>query len=404
MTSGPGVEDGEPDDDEVLRRTERWFLHRGLPHLIEGYRASEDVFTRSVGVLTFIAVVEVVNTVRLDWRWWQNALALLGGLALLLGLYVGVNLLRGRAPLQRPNDVGPVELGLFVLLPALVALAFGEPGTAALTALVNLLWLGLVYLVTSYGLIPMTRWALGRTVEGVASVLGLVGRALPLLFALTILAFVNTEAWQVASALPGSLFAVTIAMFVLVGLLFLGTRLPAEVRRLDEEVADGGVARACVGTPMEQVATGWDRGASSVVSAVSRRDLTRRQRANVYLVVLFAQAVQAVLVTVAVFAFFTVFGTVAVRPVVIEAWLGDIPVDPVLTFGLFGHDLQVTSALLQVSGLVAVIAGFSFTVSMVTDATYREDFLDEVVGQVRQALGVRAAYLALRGSEADRPV
>src|SRR5690606_16359986 len=119
------------------------------------------------------------------------------------------------------------------------------------------------------------------------------------------------------------------------------------------------------------------------------------------LVVLFAQAVQAVLVTVAVFAFFTVFGTVAIRPEVIDAWLGDIPVDPVVTFALFDHELQVTTALLHVSGFVAVIAGFSFTVSMVTDATYREDFLDEVVGQVRQALGVRAAYLALH-EEAGR--
>ncbi|CAN5761941.1 hypothetical protein BH24ACT4_BH24ACT4_02630 [soil metagenome] len=33
---------------------------------------------------------------------------------------------------------------------------------------------------------------------------------------------------------------------------------------------------------------------------------------------------------------------------------------------------------------------------MVSDATYRQEFFADVVGQVRQALGVRAVYLALR--------
>lgn len=389
--SGPGGGDAD-----LLRATERWFLHRGLPHLIEGYRASEDVFTRSVGVLLFIALVEVGNAVRLEWRWWQNSLALLGAAALLVGLFVVVNLVRERPPFQRPDDVGPVELGLFVVLPALVALAFGEPGSALVTAGANLLLLLVVYLVTSYGLLPMTRWALGRTIGALSTVAALVGRALPLLFALTILVFVNTEAWQVATALPGSLFALTGAMFVVVGLLFLLTRLPAEVRRLDDELGDGGLVGACEGTPMEDHVRGLAEGGRPALA--EQHELSRRQRVNVYLVFLFAQAVQAVLVTAAVFAFFTAFGLVAIRPAVIEAWLGDIPFDVLVSFDLLGHELVLTSALLHVAGFVAFVAGFSFTVSMVTDAAYREEFFDEVVGQVRQALAVRTVYLALRAA------
>lgn len=384
------------DGGELLRQTERWFLHRGLPHLIEGYRASEDVFTRSVGVLLLIALAEVVNAVRLEWRWWQNALALLGGAGLLVGSYVVVNLVRDRRAFQRPDDVGPIELGLFVTLPALVALAFGEPGSAAVTAAANLVLLLVVYLVTSYGLVPMTRWALGRTAGALGAVADLVGRALPLLFALTILVFVNTEAWQVAAALPGPLFALTGAMFVVVGLLFLLTRLPTEMRRLDDELGDGGLGAACAGTPMEGVATRMSAGRVDGVVAPAP-DLTRRQRLNVYLVFLFAQGVQVALVSVAVFAFFTAFGLIAIRPVVIDAWLGDIPREVLVSASVFGHRVEMTTALLHVSGFVAFVAGFSFTVSMVTDSSYREEFFDEVVGQVRQALGVRTVYLALRG-------
>lgn len=377
-------------DDELLRATERWFLRRGLPHLIEGYRASEDVFTRSVGVLLAIGLLEVVNAVRLEWRWWQNLLALIGGAALLVGLYVGVNLLRGRTPGQQPDDVGPVELALFVVLPALVPLAFGEPGVAALTALSNLVFLALVYVVTSYGLVPMTRWALGRTISALETIADLIGRALPLLFALTILVFVNTEAWQVAAALPGPLFALTGAMFVTVGLFFLLTRLPGEVRRLDDELGEGGLVHACAGTPVADAAERVELDARAV-------DLTGRQKLNVYLVFLFAQAVQAALVTAAVFAFFTLFGLVAIRPVVVEGWLGDdIPTEVLASWSLFGHDVAVTTALLHVSGFVAFVAGFSFTVSLVTDSGYREEFFDEVVGQVRQALAVRTVYVALR--------
>lgn len=388
-------------DGEVLRATERWFLRRGLPHLIEGYRATEDVFTRSVGVLLLIALVEVVNAVKLEWRWWQNCLALVGGAALLVGLFVVANVTRGRAPFQRPDDVGPVELALFVLLPAVVPLVFGQPGSAAATAVVNLVLLLLVYGVTSYGLVPMTRWALGRTVGALSTVADLVGRALPLLFALTILVFVNTEAWQVATALPGSLFFVTAAMFVVVGLLFLLTRLPAEVRRLDDELGDGGLVDACEGTPMEELVKRLTAEGRPRIEPST--ELTRRQRVNVYLVFLFAQAVQAVLVTAAVFLFFTAFGLVAIRPVVIESWLGDIPFDVLAEVQLFGHELVLTTGLLHVAGFVAFVAGFSFTVSMVTDSAYRDEFFDEVVGHVRQALAVRTAYLALRAEVTPAP-
>lgn len=278
-----------------------------------------------------------------------------------------------------------------MLLPAVVALVFGQPGSALLTVLANLIVLGLVYVVAGYGLVPMTRWAIGQTFTALGTISGLVGRALPLLFALTILTFVNTEAWQVAAALPVPLFAVTAALFVVVGLLSLVTRLPREVARIDGELDAEGVVDACRGTPLEATT-----GAGEGITGAAAPPLGRRQRLNVYLVFQFAQAVQAALVTVVVFVFFTGFGLVAVRPEVVAAWLGDaVDYDVVAALHLFGHRLEVTTALLHVSAFVACIAGFSFTISLVTDAGYREEFLAGIAGEVRQALGVRAVYLRL---------
>ena len=43
---------------------------------------------------------------------------------------------------------------------------------------------------------------------------------------------------------------------------------------------------------------------------------------------------------------------------------------------------------------VAAFAGLQFTLSALTDATYREEFFERAVRGVRQALAVRALYLA----------
>jgi hypothetical protein len=56
----------------------------------------------------------------------------------------------------------------------------------------------------------------------------------------------------------------------------------------------------------------------------------------------------------------------------------------------------LSRALLNVSVFLAVFAGFYFTVYAVIDPTYREQFFDEIVEEVRQAVGVRSAYLAVR--------
>ncbi|MCW2605178.1 MAG: hypothetical protein JWN61_3313, partial [Pseudonocardiales bacterium] len=49
-------------------RTERWFVHRGLPHFIVGYSASGDVFTRALPVLVLILLAELPIDSRLGDR------------------------------------------------------------------------------------------------------------------------------------------------------------------------------------------------------------------------------------------------------------------------------------------------------------------------------------------------
>ncbi len=85
-----------------LEAIERWFMVRGTPHLMEDYSATADVFTRMVPVLTALALVEVLGALDADFTWWQNVLAGLGGLGLLVGLWAGINSARRRPALTRP--------------------------------------------------------------------------------------------------------------------------------------------------------------------------------------------------------------------------------------------------------------------------------------------------------------
>ncbi len=388
MTDGPVDEPG--DDAALVAATERWFLRRGTPHLIEDYRAGDDVFTRTLPVLWLVVLVEVLGVVNLQWRWWQNTLALVGGAALLVGLWGLVNRARGRPPLARPDHVGPVELVAFVVLPALLPLVFGgQMGSAAAVAAVNLTILALVYLVTGYGLVPMTRWALGQTLRQLGAVVDLFGRALPLLLLFSVALFVNAEMWQVAGALDGALFAVTISFFVLLGLGFLLLRLPAELQALRDQLAGPAVVEACAGSPLEATAADVGRECDLEPSPLSRR-----QQGNLLLVLLFSQAVQVALVALSIGTFFGVFGLVAIRPEVVTSWLGGA-VDPTVwaSWTWFGRELVVTRALVQVAVFLGALSGFTFTVYVITDSTYREEFFTEVVGQVRQSLAVRTVYL-----------
>lgn len=378
---------------EHRREVERWFLQRGIPHFIHDYRATEDVFTRALPVLLLVVLLEVFGAADLEWRWWQNLLALAGGVAVLVGAWALINRLRGRAWYRRPDDVGPVELVSFVVLPALLPLIFGaQVGSATVILVLNLVILGLVYLVASYGIIPMIRWAIGQMLRQLGAVADLFGRALPLLLLFTVALFINAEVWQVASTLTGGLYAAVIAFFVLIGVAFLMIRLPAELGRLRDQLHGPDLVDACQATPVEHQATALSSGSDAGIAEVP---LSRRQMGNILLVLFFSQAVQVLLVTLAVAVFFFGFGLVAIRPEVVAAWLGEVDPQTVTEWTVFGSELRVTAALLKVSGFLGTLSGFYFTVYVITDATYREEFFTAIVGEVRQSLAVRNVYLAM---------
>jgi hypothetical protein len=54
--------------------------------------------------------------------------------------------------------------------------------------------------------------------------------------------------------------------------------------------------------------------------------------------------------------------------------------------------LVVSEPLLRVAGFLGAFAGMYFTVVLSTDATYREEFAEDIGPELRQALAVRLLY------------
>lgn len=371
---------------ESVAETERWFIRRGLPHFIHRYSATEDIFTRTLPALVAIAVLEVaLNAPKSSFPLWLDALAVLGAFALLVGAWALANVLRGRSAMSHPDRVGVAELTIFVVVPAVVPLlGGGQWRSAMVTMALNLVLLAAVFVVTSYGLVPMARWAVGHGADQVFSAVNVLLRALPVLLLIVIVVFLNTEAWQVASELEWIGVAIVVGTFAVVGTAFAAIRVPRQISRFSQEPWTE-VRERVRKTP-----------AGPLVAELGAEPpppprLSRNEWGNVGLVVLVSEGILVLIVASMMFGFLVVFGAAAIHRDVVTVWLGHAP-DVLLSLDLGTQEMVVTGELIKVSAFLAGFCGLSFTVSLLTDAGYQEEFLAELDDEIADAFAVRAVY------------
>jgi hypothetical protein len=375
---------------ENLAEVERWFIKRGLPHFIAEYSAGTDIWTRSRPALISVYVgVGIANGLNHHWSGGRNVVAAIASIALLAVLWMVLNVIRGRPLVGRPTRVGPPELGLIVLGPAIPPLLFGfQWRSAGLTVTGLGLALMVTFVVTSYGLVPMTRWATGRMIDSVSALGALFVRTLPMLLLFVTFLFINAEVWQVAGLLYGAAYPLVILTFFVLGAVFVGGRLPIDVREIGHFDS---WAQA-----QESAHELGDRLPLPMDGTPADPRLGRKQWVNVGLVLLFSQGIVITLVGLGVSLFFVVFGTVAISRPAIETWTQTSELHVLVSMTLTGRELIVTEQLLRVAGFLGSFAALYFTVYLVTDPTYRQQFRSEIVTEVREAFAVRALYLAAR--------
>jgi hypothetical protein len=353
-------------DAERLQDYERSFRRAGLPLFSEDISPYEDLFNRAAPLLGLVLLGELLGAGNLDWSWWQNLLAVAGGLAILLAAMALRNRIRGRPLRAIPQRLGAAELAGFVLVPAVLPLVFGgQVGSALLTAGANLVLLALIYAVVGLGLFSILRWVLARILAQLRSAFTLLARAVPLLAIFVLLSFPTQELWEIFSNPTRSIYAVILGLLAVLAAAFLAVRLPREARELERDVGQDSAP------------------------------LRRPQLFNVELVMFVSQAVQVLLVSLMIGLFLTVFGVLAVDDKIRADWLGT-PGNELLHFELFGERLELTGQLLRVAVGLAAFSGFYFAIAMFTDSTYREEFLGELTSEMRRSFKDRGEYLRLR--------
>ena len=366
--------------------TEKWFVDRGVPHFIDSYNASEDVLTRALPILVLLFLFSSISAIDLDWPAWGIVTASLGGLLILLAVWAGINWLRGLHPLlRRPERVGPVEIGVFLGVPTLLPIIFGWDWTGAIiTLLTQAVILGLVYAATSYGVIAISWWVLGRLIHSIGQTLRLFTRTLPLLLIGFMFLFLNAEAWQSAGLLDTALLVAVGALFAMLAGVFLGTQVPREIRNLNTFSSWGEVEALCDDAP------GLAVGSNETPQP---RQLSRRERGNLWLLVFISQAFRLLLVSLLIGAFFVGLGLLIIQPDTVTLWTTN---DPTVLWEttLFGRGIQLSAELLRVSGFLASFAVVYFAVYTTTESALRDEFYEDITDEVRQNLAVRARYLA----------
>lgn len=280
--------------------------------------------------------------------------------------------------------------GAAVVLGAVAGVATGlatDASSGVLAGAVTAAVVLLLYALVSLHLQPIAGWAVNQTFGSLGWLFPLVTRALPLLLLFITFLFINTEVWQVTSALDRALLWLTVLFFAGVAVIFLLVRLPEEVRHVSTQAHGERLVTICAGTPVAEAA-------GQVVGDEGAATLTGLQRANLVLVLLFAQALQVLMLSTSVLVFFLAFGKVAISDTVIDSWVGHEPTPlPSLDW------LPVSNELFQVSIFLAAFSGLYFTVYAVTDENYRRQFFSAISTELERAIGVQTVYRALLRSE-----
>lgn len=367
--------------------TEEWFLRRGVPHLIIDYSPSRDILTRAAPLLYVVFVAELTFAAATAWTLWLRLVIFLSADVAGVAIWVVANRVRGRAAFADVARVGVIEVAVFLLGSALLALVVGTGWPTALWLLAgNLALLTLVYAVTSYALIPLGIWALFLTVRQLRTVLPVVGRILPTLLLFSVFMFLNAEMWKVATEIPLGLFAMTLGLFAGLGAVLTWLRLPSQVDELGEFGDWAEVSRECGDAPCGPVDS-RRRG-----EGVPEIPLHGRERLNVTLLLFTSQFVQALIVTGLVTTLYVGLGMLTISVPTFEQWVGAPPTVLGPTVRLFGGEVYLSVELLKTAGFIGAIGGMQFLVTSLVDKDYQREFFGEVRSELRQVFAVRAVY------------
>jgi len=376
-----------------MRQVHEWFLHRGLPLVLTRRVRSRALIDRSAPMVSGIGAVISLTMLLAELTDGDpdfGYVIRLGVLTLLLvaapfALYllhqIGTTL----------GEAGRRSAALLVMAIFVFGLPFaasGFSGFAAAEAIGFVVVAVLAVWLTYLGFGSIALWAFRFAWTQVGALGTLMSRALPLLM-LTVLVYFTGELWQLSARMPRYRLWQTIGFLALVALVFVVTTIRDEVQTLREDRAETTESRKLLAdTPF----------AGRIDHDPVRTPLSRAEQINVVAVMVVSQAIQVVIFTAGLFAFFLALGIVAVPDDVAVLWSSEQTCavgQPPCPGTWFGVHVPIPQTIVHMSLLVAVLSGLYFTVSTSVDPLYRERFFNPLIDDVAVSLAGRDAYLEL---------
>lgn len=376
-----------------MRRVHEWFLHRGLPLVLTRRVRSRALIQRSApmvsGIGAVIALTMTLAELTDDNPDYGYAIRL-GVLTLVLIAAPFALYLLHRSGTTR-SEAGRTSAALLVMAMFVLGLPFADSGFSGI-AMAEIIGFAVVAVaaiwLTYLGIGSIVLWAFRFAWLQLGALGTLMSRALPLLM-LTVVVFFTGELWQLSARTTRERLWQTIGFLAVVAILFMVTTIRDEVKALrDDRAGQTDPAKLLEGTPL--ATSGGDEPARSPLSFA--------EQVNVVAVMVVAQAIQVVLFTAGLFAFFVALGIVAVPDDVAVLWSSEetCPIgQPPCAGTWFGIHVPVAQTIVHVSLFVAVLSGLYFTVSTSVDPIYRERFFDPLISDVAVSLAGRDAYLAM---------
>ena len=387
--------DNADSSDDLRADTEIWLTRQGLPHLIDSYSATQDIFTRMTPFLIIVFFAEVGFGFGNRFSGWAQAEII--GLFFLASIGSGLvlNLIQKRHIFALPKRVGALEIGVFIFVPALLSMISASRilFVFSAVAILNIILVAGGYVLTSYGVVPMLRWTLEFMWVQARDMVRLIARSLPMSLLFAGFFFLNTEMWQIASNYTPLFYVINVGMIMVSGLIFIFTRIPEEVLSLErfhswEEVRE---IVSSTESPLAGVELDDEVAKEEFVGA----PLSRGATSNIELLLFLSQVVRFLMAGLVIGVFFFLLGVFAIRRLTIEQWLQDDHINEIWTGYILGGEVMITWQLLAVSGFIASFASLQFVVSTMTDKDYREHFFNDMIVKLREVLAVRRQYLTL---------
>lgn len=373
-----------------------WFLHRGLPLVLTRRVRSGALIERSAPMISSVGALTAATMLLAEITGadpnYGYALRL-GVIAVVLlaapfALYVLHRRDTALGEMVRRSGAWLVMAIFVIVMPVTVN---GATAAAAaevpLFLLISLIAIWLTYL----GFGSIASWAFRFAWVQLGALGNLMSRALPLLM-LTVVVYFTGELWQLAARMTRQRLWETIGFLALIALLFMVTTIRDEVKALREDRAgQTDPASLLAGTPL----------APPAGHQPTRTPLSRAEQVNVVAVMVVSQAIQVVLFTAGLFAFFLALGIIAVPYEVTVLWASEQTCavgEPPCAGTWFGIHIPIPQTVVHTSLFVAVLSGLYFTVSTSVDPLYRERFFDPLVADVAVSLAGRDAYLEMESA------